>query len=106
MLLKLSATSMALLCFIASYSQGVDSVKKAPATPDSPVAAAAKTPPPVTITGSVDVYYRLNSGSGGSKYTNNYTSFTNSVNSFELGMASIRADHSFGDVSATVDLGF
>jgi hypothetical protein len=97
---------MALLCFIASYSQGVDSVKKAPATPDSPVAAAAKTPPPVTITGSVDVYYRLNSGSGGSKYTNNYTSFTNSVNSFELGMASIRADHSFGDVSATVDLGF
>jgi Putative beta-barrel porin-2, OmpL-like. bbp2 len=100
MLLKLSATSMALLCFILSYSQGTDSTKKAADT------TAPKTAPPVTITGSVDVYYRVNAGSGGSKYPNNYTSFTNSVNSFELGMASIRADHSFGTVSATADLGF
>ena len=38
--------------------------------------------------------------------TNNYTSFTNSQNSFELGMASIKADHSFGKASATIDLGF
>ena len=37
---------------------------------------------------------------------NNYTSFTNSQNSFELGMASIKADHSFGKASATIDLGF
>ncbi|HVX52385.1 MAG TPA: outer membrane beta-barrel protein [Chitinophagaceae bacterium] len=57
-----------------------------------------------TISGSVDVYYRANTG--GSKYINNYTSFTNSSGSFELGMASIRADHSFGKVSATADLGF
>ncbi len=34
--------------------------------------------------------------------TNNYTSFTNSQNSFELGMASLRADHSFGKASATI----
>jgi hypothetical protein len=70
-------------------------------TPDSP----AKTPPPVVITGSVDAYYRFNFSSPKTGY-NNYTSFTNSNNSFELGMASIRADHSFGKVSATVDLGF
>ncbi|MBS1915196.1 MAG: porin [Bacteroidetes bacterium] len=70
-------------------------------TPDSP----AKTPPPITITGSVDGYYRFNFSNP--KYgSNNYTSFTNSNNSFELGMASIRGDHSFGKVSATVDLGF
>lgn len=60
--------------------------------------------PATTISGSVDVYYRANSG--GSKYINNITSFTNSSSSFELGMASIRVDHSFGNVSATADLGF
>ena len=63
-----------------------------------------------TITGSVDAYYRYNFANAhdvdGQTLTNNYTSFTNSQNSFELGMASIRADHSFGKASATVDLGF
>ncbi len=54
-----------------------------------------------TFSGSVDAYYRYNLGKG-----NNLTAFTNSQNSFELGMASLRADHSFGKVSATVDLGF
>lgn len=79
-----------------------DSTVKAPATAaDSP----AKAPPPVTITGSVDAYYRFNFSNPKTGY-NNYTSFTNSQSSFELGMASIRADHSFGKVSATADLGF
>src|SRR3569623_2949874 len=64
----------------------------------------AETPAAPTITGSVDVYYRFNNAPSGS--FNNYTSFTNSANSFELGMASMRADHSFGKASATVDLGF
>jgi len=70
---------------------------------------SAKSPWP-TITGSVDVYYRYNFADAqdpeGNQITNNYTSFTNSQNSFELGMASLRADHSFGKASATVDLGF
>jgi len=72
------------------------------------VAASAQTDtsktPATTISGSVDVYYRANSG--GNKYINNITSFTNSSASFELGMASLRVDHSFGKVSATADLGF
>jgi len=55
-----------------------------------------------TITGSVDGYYRYDFAGKG----NNYTSFTNSANSFELGMASIKFDHSFGKVAATADLGF
>ncbi|GAC1430873.1 MAG: hypothetical protein NVSMB7_07060 [Chitinophagaceae bacterium] len=76
-----------------------DSTKAA--VPDS----TKKTSPPVTITGSVDGYYRFNF-SNPKTGTNNYTSFTNSQSSFELGMASIRADHSFGKVGATVDLGF
>ena len=65
-------------------------------------AAHVATPPPIAITGSVDAYYRYNFSGA----TNNYTSFTNSQNSFELGMASIRGDHSFGKGGVTVDLGF
>jgi hypothetical protein len=58
----------------------------------------------LTISGSADAYYRYNF----SGKSNNYTSFTNSQSSFELGMASIRADASAlsGKVTATVDLGF
>src|SRR5271163_5344496 len=100
MLQKLCLTGMSVLCFISSYSQATDTTKKMMAPADTAAKAAPPadttkpaTAGPVAITGSIDVYYRANSGSGGSKYTNNYTSFTNSVNSFELGMASIRADH-------------
>jgi len=58
-----------------------------------------------TLTYSVDAYYRYDFNDAPGK-TNSLTSFTNSKNSFELGMASIKADHSFGKVSATADLGF
>ena len=58
----------------------------------------------LTFSGSIDAYYRYNF----SDAVNNNTSFTNSQSSFELGMASIRADASAlaGKVTATVDLGF
>jgi hypothetical protein len=72
--------------------------------------ASSTSSPLPTITGSVDTYYRYNfndpKAGGPINDYNNYTSFTNSQNSFQLGMASIRADHSFGKASATVDLGF
>ncbi len=58
-----------------------------------------------TITGSVDLYSRL-SFTGDGTATNNFTSFTNSNKSYELGMASVKVDHSIGKVSATIDLGF
>lgn len=59
----------------------------------------------LTISGSVDAYYRYN---GGKDNTNSKTSFTSSQNSFELGMASVRADATAlsGKIGATVDLGF
>jgi hypothetical protein len=58
----------------------------------------------VSFSGSVDGYYRYNFAGK----ANNYTSFTNSQGSFELGMASLRADATAmsGKVGATVDLGF
>ncbi len=70
--------------------------------------------PTPTITGSVDVYYRYNflnakdqlDGDGNRTFFNNPTSFTNSHNSFELGMASVKIEHSVGKVSGVLDLGF
>lgn len=58
----------------------------------------------LTFSGSIDGYYRYNF----SGKLNNYTSFTNSQSSFELGMASFRADATAlsGKVGTTVDLGF
>jgi hypothetical protein len=84
MLRKISLASSALLLFFASNAQ--DSTKT------------------LTFSGSVDGYYRYNF----SGKQNNYTSFTFSQNSFELGMASLRADATAlsGKVGATVDLGY
>ena len=83
MLKKLLTVTTAMAIFFAAHSQ--DSTKGT-----------------TTFTTSADAYYRYDFAGKG----NNITSFTNSVNSFELGMASIRADHSFGKVAATVDFGF
>lgn len=61
----------------------------------------------LTVTGSVDAYYRFNfHNAKDSGYLNNYTSFTNSQNSFELGMASVKADYAIGKVDGVFDLGF
>ena len=61
----------------------------------------------LSISGSVDAYYRYNfHNAKDSGYTNNYTSFTNSQNSFELGMASLKGDYSIGKVDGVLDLGF
>ncbi len=56
-----------------------------------------------TISGFADIYYRYDFNKN---ISNNRTSFTNSQNSFELGMASLRIDHTIGKVSMTADLGF
>ena len=61
----------------------------------------------LTVTGSIDAYYRYNfQNAKDSGYLNNYTSFTNSQNSFELGMASVKADYAIGKVDGVFDLGF
>ena len=61
----------------------------------------------LNITGSVDAYYRYNfHNAKDSGIYNNYTSFTNSQNSFELGMASVKAEYITGKVTGVLDLGF
>ncbi len=56
----------------------------------------------LAFSGSLDGYYRYDFANKG----NNGTSFTNSYNSFELGMASLKAEATQGKVGATIDLGF
>ncbi len=116
MLQKIFATGIALACVTAVRSQDLTLLKPpAPlvelSPPPQPVAAAEKEPPAVfRISGYVDVYYRYNFANakdvGEEGIYNNHTSFTNSQNSFELGMASVRVDHSIGKVSMVADLGF
>ena len=92
MLRKIFASAILLLFFFSGFSQ------------DSTVKKNSW-----TLTGSVDAYYRFNfenAKDADPPAINNYTSFTNSQNSFELGMASLRVDHTMGKVAATVDLGF
>jgi hypothetical protein len=60
-------------------------------------------PPLVKISGSADVYYRYNFNGNN---TDNKTSFTNSHNSFELGMISLKAEHEFKKGSIVADIGF
>ena len=59
------------------------------------------------FSGNADFYYRFNfANAGDAGVTNNLTSFTNSQDSFELGMASIKASHKEGKASVFADLGF
>ena len=71
----------------------------------------ADTLPKFKLSGSADAYYRYNFSDpralpNGNNNYNNLTSFTNSQNSFELGMLSLKAEHSFGKASLVGDFGF
>jgi hypothetical protein len=57
-----------------------------------------------TLTAYLDVYYRALLKNGGGS-NNNFTSFTNTHNSFKLGMASIKVDQTLGKFTASLDLG-
>ena len=84
MLRKLSLAGVSAICFINVHAQ--DSTRS------------------LTFSGSIDAYYRYNFDG----QVNNFTSFTNSQSSFELGMASVKAEASAmnGKVGATVDIGY
>jgi hypothetical protein len=57
----------------------------------------------LTVSGSADLYYKYDFGK---TKANNLTSFTNSHNSFELGMASVKLDYKVSNVQMVADLGF
>lgn len=57
----------------------------------------------LSVSGYGGVYYKYNFNEN---VTDNKTSFTNSHNSFELGMLSLKVQHNFGKVGLTGDVGF
>lgn len=61
---------------------------------------------PFKISGYADGYYRYNLNNPGDAPYNNLTSFTNSHQSFELGMVSVKAEHTIGKVGLVADVGF
>src|SRR5215211_5170403 len=101
MLQKTFATGILLACFIQSYSQEV-AVKITSNSASSPTQTPDKVPA-FTFTGFADVYYRYDFAK---IKANNFTSFTNSHNSFELGMASVKLEYKTNKVSMVADLGF
>lgn len=60
-------------------------------------------PSSLTVSGSADVYYKYDFGES---KANNLTSFTNSHNAFELGMASVKLNYKASKVELVADLGF
>jgi hypothetical protein len=70
---------------------------------DSTSKPVAEPKPTTVISGFADAYYRYDAAK---TPFNNRTSFTNSHNSFELGMISAKVDQSFGRAAMTADLGF
>lgn len=89
MLRKLFLSAGIVIAFFTTYAQ--DSTKT------------------ISFSGSVDAYYRYNFANSKDGFnSDNYTSFTNSQNSFALGMASVRADATAlsGKLGATADIGF
>jgi len=59
--------------------------------------------PSLKISGSVDGYYKYDFAKTAG---NTYTSFTQTHNSFSLGMASVKFEHKGDKISAVADLGF
>ncbi len=66
----------------------------------------AQETPKTTFSGNADFYYRFDFANAGNNANNNFTSFTKSNDSFELGMATIKATHKEGKASVFADLGF
>ncbi len=58
----------------------------------------------LTISGVGDIYYRYDMI--GKTKANNFTSFTNSHNAFELGMASVKLEYQYKSIGGCIDLGF
>jgi hypothetical protein len=92
MLKKIFATAALLPSVLCSFSQDSSTAKKSS----------------TTLSGYIDLYYRynLNNPKKQSETFNNYTSFTNSHNSFELNMVSLKLEHSINKVGMVADIGF
>lgn len=104
MLQKIFATGIVLSFFVSGFSQEVAVYQTPPTKVDSVIAIPEEEKKPaLSITGGADVYYRYDFAK---TRFNNLTSFTNSHNRFELGMATVKLEHKTDKVGVVIDLGF
>src|SRR5437773_4099919 len=101
MLQKIFVAALACAGFLTSSSQvasaAVDTVTASSTADDQ------EKKPSLTITGSADTYYKYDFAK---TKANTFTSFTGSQNSFALGMASIKLEHTGEKTDVVLDLGF
>ena len=102
MLQKLFVAAISMLSFTLSIAQTA-SINNNTADSTATVAAGERKEASLTITGSVDAYYKLDFAN---TKVNSLTSFTQTHNAFSLGMASVKFEHKGDKVGAVADLGF
>ena len=94
MLQKIFATAVASMSFLPLLAQETETTTEASTEKKSTT----------TFSGMADVYYRWDFNK--TLANNNKTSFTNSHNSFELGMISAKLEHKWDKVALVADIGF
>jgi Putative beta-barrel porin-2, OmpL-like. bbp2 len=102
MLQKIFVAATVMLSINSAKAQTA-SVVSFQADSSAKVAEETKKEPVLTITGSVDGYYKYDFAD---TKANSLTSFTQSHNAFSLGMASVKFEHKGDKVGAVADLGF
>ena len=93
-------------CVVAAQAQTTTTTAATTAvaaTAATDTATKVPAPPVLSITGSADLYYRYDFGQN---KINDFTSFTQSHNTFELGMATVKLEHKTDKVDMVADLGF
>lgn len=108
MLQKIFATGIAIALSVSGFAQSPDTTAVIASVTTTETTTAAPAPPEekkpfLTISGSADVYYKLDFSK---QAANNRTSFTGTHNNFSLGMASVKFEHKGEKVSMVADLGF
>jgi hypothetical protein len=96
MLKKVSFSLIATAISLSAWAQA----------PADTAKAAAPAPPALSITGSADMYYRYDFSRPTAAPYNSYTSFTQTHDQAQLGMATVKIEHKTAKVDMVADLGF
>lgn len=97
----MSCMAMCLFYFTVAQTNKSEEINTDSLNLETPVVEESK-PKPI-ISGSVDIYYKYD---WNKQLSNNKTSFTNSHNSFELGSARLKVQHTISKVDMVAELAF
>ena len=102
MLRKFLTTCVVLGTFYFGFAQ-TNSIAQTKSDSATLATVTEESKPKTVISGSVDVYYKYDFNKQAS---NNKTSFTNSHNSFELGAARVKIEHTVNKIDMVAELAF